>query len=90
MLLLLRAAVGSAWFSGVYALPHCWLAERQVVVQDASGPLALEGSGARANWHGTVAAYMGPNTRRFCEAFSTLGYVPGHSAWSRRGCNQRA
>lgn len=85
VLLVLRAAVGSAWFDAIYAWPHCMLSERQAFVRGGVAGAATAAPHATINPHGTVVVYMGPHVARFCAAFGAVGRVPGHTAWSSRG-----
>jgi hypothetical protein len=65
------AAVGCAWFAGVYGWPHAFLSQRVGFLR--------AGQGGGDNPHGTVAVYLGPNVRRFCAEFGGVAYVPGHN-----------
>lgn len=74
-LLLLKAAIGNAWFLQVLQLPHAWLKERVAFGRP-------DGQPAPANPHGSVAVYLGSNIEGFCSVFSAVACVPGRNSWS--------
>ncbi len=81
--LLLKAAVGFAWFRRVTEWPTCFVATRLCFVREVGcqgGPLSW-GRGMR-NPHGSVVVYMGADVQRFADLFSQMGYIPGVSGWA--------
>lgn len=86
VLLLLKAAVGYAWFGCALNYPHAWL--RDHVAFHATRPSSyLDEDHARlvplaANPHGSIMVYLGPNVRKFAEVFSQVAFVPGVSCWA--------
>lgn len=86
-ILLMKAAVGYTWFQQVMQYPHAFLQQlvafhtmRAGLVSDSRQEQSVEP--CVANPHGSIVVYLGQNTRRFCEAFSTIAYVPGFNAWA--------
>lgn len=73
--LLLKAAVGYAWFQQVLQLPHAWLSHKVSFGRP-------DEQHAPANPHGSVVVYLGPNVDNFCLAFGAVACVPGHNSWS--------
>ncbi|PNH02252.1 hypothetical protein TSOC_011770 [Tetrabaena socialis] len=87
--LLLKSAVGYAWFSGVMQWPVCFVGTRMAFVKEEQG--SSEGGAGQGplrwgvharNPHGSMVAYMGPHVVRFAEVFSRIGSVPGASSWA--------
>ncbi|PNH12448.1 hypothetical protein TSOC_000609 [Tetrabaena socialis] len=90
VVLLLKAAVGYAWFRQVGGLPHCTLWERLAFVQPAA--LCGEEAGEGLRWgskvqnpHGSVVVYLGPDPQRFAKDFGRAGSVPGFNGWALAG-----
>ena len=85
-LMLLKAAVGYAWFRAVYEFPRCWLAERLPYVPPAGGEHDASCGDTRIAPHGSVLVYLGPaqQVERFVQLSGALGFVPGHNAWPHR------
>lgn len=74
ILLLLKAAIGYAWFAPVLHWPHAWLHARVAFI-------AGEQHSTTQNPHGSIAVYLGPNTERFCQVFSEFASIPGRNSW---------
>lgn len=84
VILLLKAAVGSAWFSEVYHFPHCWMVSRVQYLQHCQGPQPDS-----RPCFGSVVVYMGPHVSDFCKVFSRFGVIPGRSGWAAPQKGQR-
>ncbi|EFJ39769.1 hypothetical protein VOLCADRAFT_100579 [Volvox carteri f. nagariensis] len=85
--LLLKSAVGYAWFDAILQWPVCFLRQRLAFVRGQSGSQQQEGGpltwGARvANPHGSVVVYMGPDVQRFVSVFGCMGGIPGATSWA--------
>ena len=88
-ILLLKAAVGYAWFDGVLKWPVCFVRQRlsfvrgPVDVPVVTGPAEVLSWGTRtSNPHGSVVVYMGPNVERFAAVFGRIGAIPGATSWA--------
>lgn len=76
VLMLVKAAVGYAWFSPVLQWPHAWLRER-IAFLPCGQEACVE------NPHGSVAIYLGPNSKLFCEVFRDVADIAGINSWSQ-------
>ena len=75
IVLLLKAAIGYAWFEPVLQCSHAWLLKRIAFV--AEGQLTCH-----SNPHGSIVVYLGPNAQHFYEVFKPFACVPGGNSWS--------
>lgn len=89
VLLLLKAAVGYKWFSQALQYPHALLSSTVDFLSPLSQipqawlvPSSTHLISKRANPHGSIVVYLGPNTDSFCSVFSAIAYVPGVNCWS--------
>lgn len=78
IILLLKAAIGYAWFWPVLQWPHAWLHRRVSFLSDGQ-------SDSHQNPHGSVVVYMGPNIAQFFQAFKAVASIPGGTSWSMVG-----
>ena len=75
--LLLRAAIGSAWFAPVFQLPHAFLKRRpQFTAPGSSNRVTVAPSP-----HGYVLVYFGARVREFESSVSSIAWVPGHNSY---------
>ena len=65
VLLLLKAAVGSAWFSAALKWPHAWLNGWVAFVDQAQ-------ERRTSSPHGSMVVYMGPDPKHFYNTFRTF------------------
>lgn len=78
ILLVLKAAIGYAWFKPILQWPHAWLHARIAFLP--------HGQQARVqNPHGSIVVYLGPHVKHFCQVFSAVASIPGANSWS---CNR--
>ena len=92
VLLLLKAAIGYAWFSPALAWPRAWLHARVAFVLHVAKPTnfvagesmsSLEsGDVGTCNPHGRIVVYMGPHNQRFSDVFQHVASIPGGNSWS--------
>ena len=75
VLLLMKAAVGYAWFRPVLQWPHAWLHARIAFLS------SIQQAGT-TNPHGSVVVYMGPDPTHFCQILSSVACIPGENSWS--------
>lgn len=84
VLLLLKAAVGYAWFQQALQLPHAFLTKKLAFCcQDVLKPGIV--AEAKSNPHGSVVVYLGQHIKHFCNVFADVASVPGLSSWSATG-----
>jgi hypothetical protein len=87
--MLVKAAVGYAWFDALYDFPMCWLSARLAYVHVPEAPTACDanapGWGKRCAPHGSVLVFLGPphESERFAQLAQSLGRVPTVNAWPR-------
>ena len=74
IILVLKAAVGYAWFMPVLQQPHAWLNSRISFL--------LHGNEGLQNPHGSIVVYMGHDPCHFADVFSSVACIPGRSCWS--------
>ena len=80
VILLLKVAIGYAWFQQALQHPHAFMKDKVSFIPDHERHTTEMLSG---NPHGSVVVYLGHNIDLFCEVFTTVALIPGQNCWSR-------
>ena len=76
---LLKAAPGYVWWNEVLGYPHCFLSEKLAFNQPNGEAFQHKLP------HGHVVVCLTTNEEvltKFCEVFSSVGYIPGYNSWA--------